>query len=131
MTAMAPQTVTQEPKTEVASAETLAVIGNSAFEARNKGLPKSNPASIENAFDAYRAYELGWYRDLSEADFVELMDEEGRLGMAHAMGQDMDWHCRRLQVIDEIIEAGNWTIDMDTSRPARKNAPVLADQPRG
>ena len=105
-------------------------ICDDAFDARCRGLPKSNLFANINAFESYRAYELGWYRNLSETDFVELMREEEQLGAAHARGQDLDWHEKRLQVLDAIFAAGDWTMDMDTSRPVRKSACDVAPAER-
>lgn len=99
-----------------------------ACDSRIRGLQKSNLPDIMTHFAEYRAYELGWYQNLSEADFVELLGEEQRLEKAHAMGQDLDWHEKRRQVLEAIFEAGDWTIDMDTGRPMRKAADAGRNQ---
>lgn len=91
-----------------------------AFSERRRGFDNLNAANIEADFEAYRAYELGWYRDLTEAEFEALLREQESLGMQSANGQDLPRHEKRLQVLDAIFEAGGWTIDMDSGKPVRK-----------
>lgn len=97
-------------------------ICDNAFDARQRGLPRGPIADIAADFDAYRAYELGWYRDLSEADYLDLAAEDDLLEAACARGQELPNDDKRRQVIRDIFAAGPWTFDPDTGKPVRKDA---------
>lgn len=89
-------------------------------EARRLGLPKSTTNDVEHNYREYRAYELGWYFEMTEQDFWDLQAEVERLERAAAQGQDLPWHKKRLELIDEIVAAGPWQLDMDSGAVVHK-----------
>lgn len=84
-----------------------------AAAARSTGAPKANPVHMDGDFESYRAYELGWHKDLSKEDYLELQGEIEGLEMASAKGEDLPWHEKRQKVISEIMDAGPWTLHPD------------------
>lgn len=92
--------MTKSPDMRNLGASHLNHICDDAFDVRQRGLPKSNLADPMKNFNAYRAYELGWYRNKSSADLLEL--QEARRVLSEAW---LDANCeRRLAVIDSILE---------------------------
>lgn len=77
-----------------------------ADRAANK--PKVNPSSPVREFEAFRAFELGWYRSLSHDDFNQLAAQAREIRGGIKRGRDNAILNQQLLVIDEILEAAPW-----------------------
>lgn len=78
-------------------------IHDNAFDARCRGLPKSNLSAIEADFSAYRAYELGWYRTFHAEDALALADELTALQEIQNQGRPTLAQTLRLAVVRELL----------------------------
>ncbi len=94
--------------------ESLQAVADLAHAQRAAGLAKQNASDPVHAFDAFRAYELGWYAsNFAKSDFLELQGVLEGFDSAAAAGQDRDGHAAQARVIDEIMDASPWCLHPD------------------
>ena len=85
-----------------------------AYSQRAAGVASQNMADPVREFEAFRAYQLGWYvRSFAKSDFLQLQGELEAFEGAAAAGQDCEGHAPRARVIDEILAASPWSLHPD------------------
>lgn len=92
---------------------TGAAMSKEASNVNNRLRHDASLIARANIYAEHIKAEHGFVVDLSKEAFMALQEEAESLEMAHAKGQDLPDHQRRLKVIDTIMDAGSWTLHPD------------------
>jgi hypothetical protein len=68
---------------------------------------------------------------MTKDEFMALLNEQTALELTYARGEETEKTATRLNVIDKLLDASPWEIDMDTSQPVEKKSVDRSERMRG